>query len=164
MVPLGPRLVLNTSCSPRAALMLTASAAWARATSALGFSVFTAAIADPAEEDEDSRRANSSQPARRGREALSGSSGKVGPVEPAPGVPARRCHWTMTLPAPLIGSQLNVARPSRRPRRHYAREERVPRQLGRAGLPCRRWPGLAFADPKPEDVGGAGLWAARVGA
>ena len=51
LVPLGPKLVLSTSCSPRAALMLTANAAWARATSALGFSVFMAAIADPAEED-----------------------------------------------------------------------------------------------------------------
>lgn len=45
MVPLGPRLVLSTSCSPRAALMLTASAAWARATSALGLSAFTAMTA-----------------------------------------------------------------------------------------------------------------------
>lgn len=51
MVPLGPKLVLSTSCSPRAALMLTANAAWARATSALGFRVFTAAIVDLAEEE-----------------------------------------------------------------------------------------------------------------
>ena len=43
----GPQHLLQ----PRAALMLTTNAAWARATSALGFSVFTAAIADPAEED-----------------------------------------------------------------------------------------------------------------
>lgn len=45
MVPFGPRLLLSTSCSPRAALMLTARAAWALATSALGFRAFTAAIA-----------------------------------------------------------------------------------------------------------------------
>ena len=56
MVPLGPKLVLSTSCSPRAALMLTANAAWARATSALGFRVFTAAITDPAKEDKGTRR------------------------------------------------------------------------------------------------------------
>ena len=56
MVPLGPKLVLSTSCSPRAALMLTANAAWARATSALGFRVFTAAITDPAEEDKRTQR------------------------------------------------------------------------------------------------------------
>lgn len=47
MVPLGPRLVRSTSCSPRAALMFTASAACARATSALGFSDFTAAMMQP---------------------------------------------------------------------------------------------------------------------
>lgn len=45
MVPLGPKLVLRTSCRPRAALIFTASAACARATSALGFRVFTAAMA-----------------------------------------------------------------------------------------------------------------------
>ncbi len=44
MVPLGPRLVLMTSWSPRAALMLTCRACAALATSALGFSDFTAAI------------------------------------------------------------------------------------------------------------------------
>ena len=43
----GPQHLLQ----PWAALMLTANAAWAQATSALGFSVFMAAIADPAEED-----------------------------------------------------------------------------------------------------------------
>lgn len=47
MVPLGPRLVLSTSWSPRAALMFTASAAWARATSALGLRAFTAMAASP---------------------------------------------------------------------------------------------------------------------
>lgn len=45
MVPFGPRLLLRTSWSPRAALMLTARAAWALATSALGFSAFTADMA-----------------------------------------------------------------------------------------------------------------------
>ena len=43
----GPQHLLQ----PWAALMLTANAAWAQATSALGFSIFMAAIADPAEED-----------------------------------------------------------------------------------------------------------------
>ena len=43
----GPQHLLQ----PWAALMLTANAARAQATSALGFSIFMAAIADPAEED-----------------------------------------------------------------------------------------------------------------
>ena len=42
----GPQHVLQ----PWAVLMLTANIARARATLALGFSIFTAAIADPAEE------------------------------------------------------------------------------------------------------------------
>lgn len=44
MVPLGPKLVRSTSCSPRAAHILTAKAAWARATSALEFIAFIADI------------------------------------------------------------------------------------------------------------------------
>lgn len=44
MVPFGPRLLFRTSWSPRAALMFTAKAAWALATSAFGLSAFTAAI------------------------------------------------------------------------------------------------------------------------
>lgn len=103
MVPLGPKLVLSTSCNPRAALILTANAAWARATSALGFRVFTAAIADLAEENE-SRREDGSKPAQRGLEALSGSSGKVGLTLPAPSVPTRCPHWAACRQAPLIGS------------------------------------------------------------
>lgn len=103
MVPLGPKLVLSTSCSPRAALMLTANAAWARATSALGFRVFTAAIADS--EDYQSRREDASEPPQRGPEALSGSSGKVGLALPAPSVPARCPHWAACRQAPLIGSR-----------------------------------------------------------
>ena len=72
---LGPKLVLSTSCSPWATLVLTASTAWAQATSALGFSVFTATIADPAEEDGDTWHAKSPQLAQYGWEALSGSFG-----------------------------------------------------------------------------------------
>ena len=48
---LRPRVGPQHLLQPWAALMLTANAAWAQATSALGFSVFMAAIADPAEED-----------------------------------------------------------------------------------------------------------------
>lgn len=44
MVPFGPRLLLSTSWSPRAALMLTAKAAWALATSAFGLRALTAAM------------------------------------------------------------------------------------------------------------------------
>ena len=44
MVPLGPRLVLKTSCRPLAAVILTCSAWAALATSAFGFRDFTAAI------------------------------------------------------------------------------------------------------------------------
>lgn len=44
IVPFGPRLLFSTSWSPRAALMFTARAAWARATSAFGFSALTADI------------------------------------------------------------------------------------------------------------------------
>ena len=45
IVPLGPRFVLSTSCSPRAAPKFSASAAEWRATSALGFSVVMADMA-----------------------------------------------------------------------------------------------------------------------
>uniref|UniRef100_A0A8C4N9E2 Uncharacterized protein n=1 Tax=Eptatretus burgeri TaxID=7764 RepID=A0A8C4N9E2_EPTBU len=44
IVPLGPKLVRSTSCKPRAALIFTAKAARARATSALGLSAVIAAI------------------------------------------------------------------------------------------------------------------------
>ena len=44
MVPFGPRLVLRTSCNPLAPLMFSCSAWAALATSAFGFSDFTAAI------------------------------------------------------------------------------------------------------------------------
>lgn len=44
MVPLGPRLVLSTSCSPLAAVIFTWRAWAALATSALGFKDLTAAI------------------------------------------------------------------------------------------------------------------------
>lgn len=44
MVPLGPRLVLRTSCRPLAPLIFNCRAWAALATSALGFSDFTAAI------------------------------------------------------------------------------------------------------------------------
>lgn len=47
MVPFGPKLLLSTSCNPRAALMLTARAACALATSAFGLSAFTAAMMQP---------------------------------------------------------------------------------------------------------------------
>ena len=39
IVPLGPRFVFNTFCSPMAALVFTCKAAAARANSALGFNV-----------------------------------------------------------------------------------------------------------------------------
>lgn len=117
MVPLGPKLVRSTSCSPRAALMLTANAAWARATSALGFRVFTAAITDPAAEEEKSRREDRPQPAQRGPAALSGSSGKVGRALPAPSVPTRRPHWAAGRPAPLIGSWSHGRPPAAPPSR-----------------------------------------------
>jgi len=46
MVPFGPRLVLRTSCKPLAALIFTASAWAALATSALGFNALIADIFD----------------------------------------------------------------------------------------------------------------------
>nr|XP_037846511.1 uncharacterized protein LOC103246564 [Chlorocebus sabaeus]XP_037846512.1 uncharacterized protein LOC103246564 [Chlorocebus sabaeus] len=109
MVPLDPRLVLSTSRRRRAALTLTASAACARATSVLGFTVFAAATAAAEEKKKAMRRAESSEPAHRGREALCGSSGKVG----APGPPLACPRAAAIGPRPvrhtLIGSRLHGA-------------------------------------------------------
>lgn len=57
MVPLGPKLVRSTSCSPRAAHILTAKAARARATSALEFIGFTAHIAQQVKEPPNQKQA-----------------------------------------------------------------------------------------------------------
>ncbi|KAK2498974.1 hypothetical protein MC885_015421 [Smutsia gigantea] len=118
MVPLGPKLVLSTSCSPRAAVMLTANAAWARATSALGFRVFTAAIADPAKEEEEPWRAECPEPAQCGRRRCLGLLEKSGPLGPPPACPRAAAIGPRGQPALLIGSRtqgvcgLRLSRPN----------------------------------------------------
>lgn len=71
MVPLGPKLVRSTSCSPRAAHILTAKAAWARATSALEFIAFIADITrkrkEPCNRQKQPEPRFQGQPRRHGR-------------------------------------------------------------------------------------------------
>lgn len=134
MVPLGPKLVLRTSCRPRAALMFTASAAWARATSAFGFRVFTAAMAGLVSGEAENNVLSA------------GSSRKVLRTRPAPGVPTEHLHWVATLlpPADWLNPTLVSLGPAHHAqlRRHCASEKLVlpSSALGILRFRCARRP------------------------
>lgn len=158
MVPLDPRLVLSTSCRPRAALTLTASAACARATSVLGFTVFAAATAAAEEKSHAARgKLRAGAPWPGGTMRFFRKSWRA---RPAPSVPARCRHWATARAAHahwFAAAWCLRSHPSRRRRDLDVIAQGSNRFPAVSATRFRRCGsvGHSFADPGVQGAGGA---------
>lgn len=101
--PLGPKVGRSTSCSPRAAQMFTAKAAWLRVTSAPGLAILIAAMVQ-----QSSPKLADSEPWRH---AHTPECGPIGAITGSDAITPRKLDspesWSQTWrPPPLLGLRL----------------------------------------------------------